>query len=143
MLFKSLKIALLFGLLALTGAGCMTARYDITGTTPVVKLDIEDLEVTEPLEATAVTIKVFGVDWQRLFSSQSAEIRGSVYSSLISMSRTENYAVYNLLKKNTGYDVVLYPQFSKVVRKPFLGMGMIYNVTEVKVTARMAKLKTN
>ena len=140
---KIFKLFIVSSAIALFCTGCMSTRLDITGANPVIQLEPKDLEISEPMEANAVTVKVFGIDWQRLFSTQAAEVRGSVYSSMLPVSRTENFAVYNLLKKNTGYDVVLYPQFTKVVRKPFLGMGAIYQVTEVKVTARMGKLKTN
>lgn len=139
---KSKNLLLVISVIAIMCTGCVTSKIDITGSTPLINLDLNDLEVTEQVEATAVSTKVFGIDWERLVASNEASIKGSVYSGLLNFDNTEYYAVYNLLKKNPGYDIVLYPQFHKVTRKPVLGMGAIYMVTEVKVTARMAKLKT-
>lgn len=139
------SILLIFGVTAmlLLCSSCVSTHMSITGSTPQLNIELKDLEVTEPVEATAVSVKLFGVDWGRLLSRNEADVRGSVYTSLLSLDRTENYAVYDLLKKNKGYDIVLYPQFYKVTRKPFLGLGLIYKVTEVKVSARMAKLRSN
>ena len=139
---KTKRLLLLLGVAALMCTSCMTTKLDITGSTPLVNLDPDDLEITEQVEATAVCVRVFGVDWDRLFSSSEAVVKGSVYSGLLNFDNTEFYAIYNLLKKNPGYDMVLYPQFHKVNRKPVLGLGLIYQETEVKVTARMARLKT-
>lgn len=128
-------------LVAVTLGSCVSTHSSIANSTPQIQLKPEHLDITEHKEATAVTMRIFGVDWERLFSSRSATIRGSVYTNLLSFDRTDEYAVYNLLKQNDGYDMVLYPKFNKVVRKPVLGIGGICTITEVKVTARMAKLK--
>ena len=48
-----------------------------------------------------------------------------------------NFALYDMMKKNPGYDVVLYPQYeTKKFVIPFL-----YSKTTVKATARLGKIK--
>ena len=137
------KISIILSVLAMTilMGSCMSTQLTLSGSIPEIHLKPEHLEITQPLEATAVTVRVFGIDWERLFNSRSAAIRASVYTPMPLVDKTDMYAIYSLLKQNEGYDMVLYPQFNTVVRKPFLGLGSIYKVTEVKVTARMAKLK--
>ncbi|MBP5327279.1 MAG: hypothetical protein J6Y98_05145 [Bacteroidales bacterium] len=133
-LFAVLIAAVIFG-------GCVSTHSTITSSTPQIELKPEHLEVTEQREATGVTTRIFGIDWERLMNSRSASMRGTVYSSMISFDRTEEYAIYGLLKQNEGYDMVMYPKFTKVVRKPVMGIGAICTITEVKVSARLAKLK--
>lgn len=137
------KYFLLFAALFLTVtfSSCVTTHSSIANSTPQIQLKPEHLDVTEQKEAAAVTTRIFGVDWERLLSSRSASIRGTVVSTIPTFDRTDNYAIYNLLKQNEGYDMVLYPKFTKIVRKPVLGIGSICTITEVKVSARMAKLK--
>ncbi len=137
------KICIILSVIAMTMmmGSCMSTQMTMSGAIPELQLKPEHLDVTPQLEATAVTVRVFGIDWERLFTERSAAIRASVYTPMPIVDRTDMYAIYSLLKQNEGYDMVLYPQFNTVVRKPFLGLGMIYKVTEVKVTARMAKLK--
>ena len=50
---------------------------------------------------------------------------------------THSYALYNLMSKNPGYDVVFYPQYE--VRKK--GFPFFYMKTTVVVTARLAKVR--
>lgn len=133
-LFAAVFVMLTFG-------SCVSTHSSIASSTPQIQLKPEHLDVTEQKDATAVTTRVFGIDWARLLSSRSASIRGTVVTNVVSFDRTDEYAVYSLLKQNEGYDMVLYPKFNKTVRKPVLGIGSICTITEVKVTARLAKLK--
>ena len=57
------------------------------------------------------------------------------------VDKTDLYALYNLMRQNEDFDIVLYPQFNEVISKPFLGLGSIVTITDVKVSARMAKLR--
>lgn len=139
---KKTSILVVVAVMAMLMGSCMSTQMTVSRSVPEIQLKPENLDITQQMEATAVTVRVFGIDWERLFSSRSAAIRGSVYTPVPIVDKTDQYAVYSLLKQNEGYDMVLYPQFTTVVRKPFLGLGAIYKVTEVKVTARMAKLKT-
>lgn len=138
---KKVLFLLVATVIAMSFGSCVSTHSSIASTMPEIQLKPEHLEVTAPMEATAVTTRIIGVDWERLFSKRTATIRGTVYSSIVSFDKTDEYAIFNLLRQNEGYDMVLYPKFERVERKPVLGIGMIYSVTEVKVSARMAKLK--
>ena len=137
------KYLILFATLLgmVTFGSCVSTYSSIANSIPQIQLKPEHLDVTEQKEASAVTTRIFCIDWARLTGSRSATIRGTVYSNRVDFDRTEEYAIFSLMKQNEGYDMVLYPKFTKVVRKPVLGIGSICTVTEVKVSARMAKLK--
>lgn len=141
---KKIRLFLLIGILALMSTACMSTHQSITGSLPEIKIEPKnlDLEITEPMEAIATSTRVLGIDWERMFSSTSATIKASIYApNIIGFDRTDQYALYTLLKQNPGYDMVLYPQFTTVTNRPVLGLGLIYIETKVKVTARLAKLR--
>lgn len=59
----------------------------------------------------------------------------------VMFDKTSNYALFELMSKNEGYDVVFYPQYEIKVLKPILGIGFLTKITTVKTTARLGKLK--
>ena len=120
---------------------CVSTKRTMQSSMPEIKVELKDLEISERMEAKSTTVKVFGIDWARLFSNESAAISGSLYGVMPFVDKTDLYALYNLMRQNEDYDIVLYPQFNEVVSKPFLGLGIIVQITDVKVTARMAKLR--
>jgi hypothetical protein len=46
-----------------------------------------------------------------------------------------------MMKNNPGYDVVFYPQYEAIVKRPVIGIGLIYKKITVKATARLGKMK--
>jgi hypothetical protein len=118
---------------------------------PNVKLNLNksDFTLSDQFEAEATSLKIVGIDWERLFMKKTGEIGGSsdkislatlpVIGSLLT-DKTSNYALYNLMSKNPGYDVVFYPQYETKIVKPFLGIGFITKITKVKTIARLGKL---
>ena len=121
--------------------GCMSTHQTMPLAVPTVRINLDDLEISEPLEATAMTVRVLGIDWERLFNTEDGDMAYSVLTPIPVVDKTDLYALYVLMKRNPGYDFVLYPQFTKVHRRPVLGIGALNSITEVKVTARLAKLK--
>jgi hypothetical protein len=118
---------------------------------PNVKLNLNksDFTLSDQFEAEASSVKIIGIDWGRLFMKKTGEIGGN--SEKISLAsipvlgtlltdKTSNYALYNLMNNNPGYDVIFYPQYETKVVKPFLGIGFITKITKVKTTARLGKL---
>ena len=115
-----------------------------------VLLTKSDFLLSDQVTAEATTVTILGIDWARLFSKktgniedQSASINTAnipVIGSLVS-DRTKNYALYNLMSQNSGYDVVFYPQYHTKVSKPFLGIGFIIKITVVNATARLGRLR--
>ncbi len=51
--------------------------------------------------------------------------------------KTGNYALYNMMTANPGYDVVFYPSYETVKT----GIPILFMKTTVKAKARLAKLK--
>ncbi len=113
-----------------------------------------DFTISEQVSGTGQTTKVFDIDWYRLFHATNtaslSETHGNgeminyakipVIGSFI-IDETVNYALYDMMNKNPGYDIVFYPQYETRIRRPFLGLGIIYKKTTVKATARLAKFK--
>jgi hypothetical protein len=109
-----------------------------------------DFSYSEQVSASATTTRILMIDWSRLFKKTSGTVEGGA-SGLINVAslpvignivsdRTSNYALYELMEANPGYDVVFYPQYETTVKRPFLGLGFIFSKTDVKVTARLAKI---
>ncbi len=102
-----------------------------------------DFNFSDQVTAEAKTTKILGIDWARLFKKKVGDTNGNanvvsipVVGNLL-VDRTSEYALYNLMENNPGYDVVFYPQYEKKVVKPFLGLGFIVKTSTVKATARL------
>lgn len=88
--------------------------------------------LSEQVSAEATTKNIFGIDWSRLFHQETGSIKKSSaltinFASMpvvgnVVKDQTSNYALYELMNNNPGYDVIYYPQY-------------------VKVTARLGKLE--
>lgn len=133
-----------------------------------IEFNKSDFTVTGQASASASTTRILGIDWERLFqkkkfgqvdqqvSSQTPQpvsaaivpVIGSAITNLSSggifslfRDNTASIATHNLITKNKSNDVVLYPRYQTTTAKPILGIGFIYKKTEVKVTARLGRLK--
>jgi hypothetical protein len=115
-----------------------------------VELNKNDFTLSDQVTATASSTKIFGIDFERLFTKKTGIIEGggSAFINFASIpvvgnivaDQTANYSLYELMINNPGYDVVFYPQYETKVEKP-LGVGFIIKTTTVKTTARLGKLK--
>lgn len=115
-----------------------------------VELYKSDFTLSSQMEAEAQTTRIIGIDWSRLFTKKvggvdrdgapmavaSVPVLGTIMERF--GDRTANYALYNLMDENPGYDVVFYPQYERRVFAP-IGIPFIYSTTTVKVKARLAK----
>ena len=112
-----------------------------------VEFQKEDFDFSDQVTGEATTNTVLLIDWARLFNAKSGATSDQVTAASIPVvgsfviDPTANYALYKMMEANEGYDVIFYPQYTTVVKKPFLGIGFIYKKTEVKATARLAKIK--
>ena len=95
----------------------------------------DDYEFSEPVSGEATVVRVFGIDWKHLFNSKTADINNSVVGRYV--KGADNYAIYDMLQKNPGYDIVINPQSISEHK----GFAPIYLKTTVVVTARLGKLK--
>jgi len=115
-----------------------------------VQFDKDDFVLSEQVKAEATTTKVLGIDFQRIFIKSTGTTSNESFSINLSsipvvgalvIDPTSNYALYELMKNNPGYDVVFYPQFETKIVKPILGIGFITKETHVVVQAQLGKLK--
>jgi hypothetical protein len=113
-----------------------------------VQLEKSDFTLSGQVSAEASTTKILSIDFNRLFNKKTGTIEGSQTISLASIpvvgtvlgDKTANYALYDLMNANSGYDVIFYPQYETRISRPFLGLGFIYKKITVKATARLGKL---
>jgi hypothetical protein len=115
-----------------------------------VEFNKNDFQLSEQVTAQATSTKILGIDFERLFLKKTASVEGGTVE-LISIAnipvignyigdRTANYALYEMMQKNPGYDVVFYPQYETTVERP-IAFGFIYKITTVTATARLGKMK--
>lgn len=171
------KTFLLGGLLLLSA--CTSTQRSMREPHNYIEFHREDFELSEQVTGQARSAQVFGIDFKRLFKSETGVkdgvtdlataspiggLSGIQGNSVLSVYRndkqvanaavtlaqlpvfgqmlqrkTANFALYDLMQKNQGYDVILYPQYEVKTRYPLL--LPIYKVEEVKVTARLGKIK--
>ena len=148
---RSLKLFLLTGIAVVAFSSCTSLHKTMREPNTRVELDRDDFILSDQVTAEAHSTKVFGIDWNRIFKEETGEAEGHL-SALINLAsipvvgnyvsnKTANYALYELMQNNPGYDVIFYPQYETKIHKPILGIGVLYNKTTVKSTARLAKFK--
>jgi hypothetical protein len=132
---KSFFIALL-AVLALA-TSCSATLKSLQEPRSHFEFTANDITVSAPVTGEATVTRILGIDWARLFTSTAGfiESNASIIGALLNAD--EYYALYDLLEKNPGYDFVLYPQTTTKTT----GVQGIFTTTEVKVTARLGKLK--
>ncbi|MFQ3579040.1 MAG: hypothetical protein SNJ71_02735 [Bacteroidales bacterium] len=142
----TLKSLIFVGLTALVLSSCTSINKSMRE--PYAKVDFvkSDFTFSEQLSAQATSTKILGIDFERLFMKKTGSIGGGeifgiyyIIGNIIS-DKTANYALYNLMEENKGYDVIFYPQYETKVDRP-LGIGFLFKITTVKTTARLAKIK--
>lgn len=91
----------------------------------------------EAATGEASVLYVFGIDWKRIFShTDRAEFDAPIVGLENIVKGAEQYAIYDLMEKNPGYDFVMYPQVTKKYKR----FPLIYSRVNVTVKARMGKL---
>lgn len=100
----------------------------------------DDYTFSDQVSGEASQTKLFGIDFARLFSVKYGQTSRIGYSSVpiiggFISNNVVNYALYNIIQDNPGYDIVLYPQYDIQTAHFLIG-----KTTRVKVTARLGKL---
>lgn len=135
-------------ILVVAMSSCSSYNHSMREPNTRVNLTKSDFALSDQVSAEAQTVKVFGIDWERIFTKKEANIEGhgNINASSIPViggllaDKTQGYALWELMDKNKGYDVVFYPQYETKVFKPVLGIGILTKITKVKTTARLGKL---
>lgn len=145
---KYQPLTLICLLFVLFMTSCTAVRQSMREPNTRVELERKDFTLSPQVTADAKSVKVLGIDWARLFRKEEAYIGDVPVLSTIPLvgsafDKTANYALYNMLRNNPGYDVVFYPQYETKVFKPVLGIGFITRITTVNAKARLGKLETD
>jgi hypothetical protein len=147
------KIFVLFVGVAALLSSCTSVNKSMREPNTRLNLERKDFTLSDQVTGEATCTKILGIDFARLFLKESGGTQNDnamapmlpISLSMIPViggfvtDATAGYALYDMMKKNPGYDVVLYPQFETTVKRP-IGIGFIYKVTTVKTTARLGKL---
>lgn len=144
---KSYLILSVVAVVAMFLSSCTITGKTIKSPNNYVEFEKEDFEFSGQVTGEATSTVILGIDWERLFSQKVGETSGSVPVFMTATGATEliagktkNYALYDMMEKNPGYDVVFYPQYEVEYFRP-IGIPLIFQVTRVKATARLAKIK--
>jgi len=150
MKYKNMKFFVVIVITLICFSSCSSVLRSMREPVTRVELSKADFHISDQVVAEAHSTQVFGIDWQRIFKQKTAVAHGpSTIWSFASIpvvgnymsNQTANYSLYELMYANPGYDVVFYPQYVTKKKRPFLGLGFIYNKTTVQTTARLGKLK--
>lgn len=151
---NTIKSIFVVAVLAAT-TSCTTLNQSMREPNSHVEFTKADFTLSEQVSAEAKTTTILNLDLERLFKKEMGQVNGGVplvtpltsipvigpvVGGLVS-DKTANYALYNLMTANPGYDVVFYPQYKIEVVKPILGIGFLIKTVNVKTTARLGKLK--
>ena len=133
---KIMKKVLLILLTILLFSSCSVSTSSIKNPNNYVEFVKNDFEFSDQVSSSAKINFLLGIPLSNTrkigkFSKNSVQFIG--FRS--KLNKAEDVAIYNLLKKHPEYDVVLYPKFETK------SSGFIFTSSEVKVTARLAKLK--
>lgn len=130
-----MKKVLLF-ILSITFLSCSSLTSSIKNPSNHIEFTKNDFEYTKQVSSTSKVSFFLGIPLSNTrksgkFSDGSITLVG--FRS--KLKKAEDLAIYNLLKENPGYDLVLYPKFDTK------SAGFIITSAKVTVTARLAKLK--
>lgn len=139
-------------------SSCSTTHKTISQPDTYLQLKRSDFEISELKTASATTKQILCIDWNRIFKKTKANgnnmkmndidlwsfyysypVIGPIAYDYI-IDKTTDYAFYELMKTNPGYDVIMYPQVEREIKRP-IGMGWIYREINVTVSGRLAKIK--
>ena len=141
---KKLSMLLICGIALLFMSSCHTFRHSMREPNATVEYHAEDFILSDQVVGEATVYRVLGIDWIHLFGTKEigdTPAFGTVIPVVgVRLEDGANYALYQLMKKNPGYDVVVYPQVQAHRYAPVLGID-IWSKTTYKVTARLGKLK--
>lgn len=153
--------------LILVFTSCSVSKLSMKQPNNHIEFYKNDFEYSPQVTGSATSVKILGVDWKRLFNNQSGVVDGESYNQQKSanvqlagepivtdmatvfisafipvlgdyINNNDNHlALHDLMKKHPGYDIVIYPQFE--IKKKYF--PLIYSKTEIKVKARLGKIK--
>ena len=141
---KKIGLLIVCAVAMLFMASCNTYTHSMKSPNSYVEYHAEDFDLSGAVTGEATITRILGVDWQHAFGTMEIGETSDVGTIIpyigVTIPSGANYALYDLMRKNPGYDVVIYPQVESHRRAPILGTDL-YSTTTYKVTARLGKLK--
>lgn len=116
---------------------CNAYRHSMREPNAYVEYHAEDFTLSDQVSGEYTATRIFFINWANLFGSKKIGST-SIIGDLVPTGA--NQALYDMMQKNKGYDVVIYPQVEVHRHAPIFGTDL-YSTTTYKVTARMGKLK--
>lgn len=121
MLTKFLKTTLILSLLIITFTSCVTNTRLMCEPNVMVEMDAQDFEFSAQMTGEGKEVRILGIDWKPLFGkNESGTVSNGLNTFTIPIigdfftNPTSSYALFDMISKNAGYDVVFYPQFPPV-----------------------------
>ena len=127
-----MKKLLIFALAGLVFSSCSIHTTSMSESLPEVSLDLDDLDVSAPMQASATVTVYFGV-FATGANKQSAS--SSTYGAKTRTS-SQAAAAYKLIQSNPEYDFIMYPKYETKSRG-----GLFVQKETTTVTAKLGKLK--
>lgn len=123
-------------------SSCGVVNKSMKNPNNIVEFERGDFEFSEQLVGEGTQTRIFGVDWTHLLGSRNgAEEKPNIFNlpviGVVPLKTSQSFALYDLMDKNPGYDVIFYPQYETKIN----GIPFIYQKSHTKVTARLAKIK--
>ena len=144
---KKTKIAILGLMFAIAFSSCTLNSKMMREPSAIMEWKKDDFSYSGQVTGEATVVKILGIDFARLFKKEVGTSSGGVASASIPIigpllekflgDKSVGYAMYDMMEKNQGYDVVFYPS----VDMKKTGIPVLFTTTKVKVTARLAKIK--
>ncbi|MAM05430.1 MAG: hypothetical protein CMD06_05675 [Flavobacteriales bacterium] len=122
-------------------SSCTTVNKTMKQPWSSVDIKMNDFSLSEQKSASATSVTIVGIDFERLFIRKMGG-SGSIAASLPIVGQylsdpTTSYAMYNLLEDNDDADFIFYPQVEKKTICPIIGICLINKITTVEVKAKM------
>jgi hypothetical protein len=132
----------LVAILAVAFTGCNYTMKSMKSPNNIVEFQKEDFTFSEQVVGEGTQTRILGVDWAHLFKSETAVVvEASMFNipviGNLPIGGSQAFAVYDLMQKNPGYDVVFYPQYETKIT----GIPMLFQKSTTTVKARLAKIK--
>jgi len=140
---KKFKLFLALTVFAMFMTSCDSLSYTMREPNNHVEFVASDFEFSEPVTGTATVTRIVFIDWDHMFGTAKVGSTGTGVELPIIGNLTVSdakYALYDIMEKNPGYDVIFYPKVKEERHAPILGTGL-FSVSTYTVTARLGKLK--
>lgn len=144
---RKLMVLVVLAVLGLSLNSCTVFNKNMKTPNYRVEFEKDDFEFSNQLAASATSVRVLGIDWQRLLNWKTGNIENDGVTGMLNTmmpvigsyhkGKVSSYALYNLMLENPGYDVIIYPQFE---HKCFI-VPILYSKRTVKVKARLGRIK--